>query len=259
MSGAVVTLVLIALIAALIGLVASATGYGGFLLPAALVAILGMAPQTAVLHGLVASLLPGILAVGLHLRRTRRAEVWPLAGWLSLGTLPGLVIARAVADRVDPMGLTFVLATLVLVSAALIVVNQRIRGSASERPGRVVPGWVTPAAALGAGLVGGMATVFAGVGGPLITLPVLLMLGLPLTTALIASMINAQVAAVAGIALLSTRGALDPAILLTAMTALAVGSYVGVWLHHRIRSSRLVYPVAAASIASALWLFWTVL
>ena len=225
MSGAVVTLVLIALIAALIGLVASATGYGGFLLPAALVAILGMAPQTAVLHGLVASLLPGILAVGLHLRRTRRAEVWPLAGWLSLGTLPGLVIARAVADRVDPMGLTFVLATLVLVSAALIVVNQRIRGSASERPGRVVPGWVTPTPA------------------KTVAIP-------PTRPAL---------SAAAGIALLSTRGALDPAILLTAMTALAVGSYVGVWLHHRIRSSRLVYPVAAASIASALWLFWTVL
>ncbi|HPZ51123.1 MAG TPA: hypothetical protein PLA44_14820, partial [Propionibacteriaceae bacterium] len=109
------------------------------------------------------------------------------------------------------------------------------------------------------GFAGGMATVFAGVGGPLVTLPVMLFLGLPLTTALIAAMINAQFAAIAGIGLLSTRADLNPAILLTAMGALAVGSYLGVALHHRIAAARLVYPVAVASMASAAWLFWSAL
>ncbi|HPZ50897.1 MAG TPA: hypothetical protein PLA44_13685 [Propionibacteriaceae bacterium] len=123
MSSTLVAVLLIALIAALIGVAASATGYGGFSLPAALVGFLSMPAQTAVLHGLVAQ---------------------PAA-----------------------------------------------RHSDSGAAGHLAEPGHAP----------------------------------------------------------------QPGVLVAVMAALAIGSVIGVRLHHRVRADRLVYPVALASMASAAWLF----
>lgn len=135
MSSTLVAVLLIALIAALIGVAASATGYGGFSLPAALVGFLSMPAQTAVLHGLVAQ---------------------PAARHSDSGAAPA-------AD-----------------------------------------------------------TYCAGVAAGHLAEP---------------------------------GHAPQTAVLVAVMAALAIGSVIGVRLHHRVRADRLVYPVALASMASAAWLF----
>ncbi|MFW6600465.1 sulfite exporter TauE/SafE family protein [Propionibacteriaceae bacterium Y2011] len=261
-----ITVLLVALVSLAIGAGLGSTGYGGFLLPAALAGLTAMAAPTAVAHGLASTLLPAALAAGLHLRHHTGPSPWRYFGLLCLGTAPGVILARLMVDRVDQVTLRAVLGVAVIAAAVLIMVNRRARARVVEQPTRRRLHRLTPLVVVLAGTVAGAATVLAGVGGPLVTIPVLLAFGISLATALPATLLHAVVATIMALAVLvlptgseATVSLLDPWLLIVATVAMLAGTLAGVAIHRRVATERMVLPIAVVSAASGLWLLVTAL
>lgn len=253
---AALALVLVGVVCLLIGASVGATGYGGFLIPVALVAALGLAPTVAVYHALLGSVVPTVIAAVLYLRSPTHRPRWPLVGWLSVGTVPGVVFGRWLTTVADSTVLT-VLLGVVVVAAGIVVLAQSRSDPADGRSSRT--GWAgrpVPSAAVcvAAGCLGALATVLAGVGGPLVTVPVLLIMGVPVTAAVGSAMINALVGIGLTLATMVGRLPVDTPVLAVVTATMAVGMVAGVRLHHGLPTRWLVVPVGAVSLVTGAWI-----
>lgn len=246
-------LIIIAVACLLLGASVGATGYGGFLIPVALVATLGLAPTVAVYHSLLGAVIPTVLAAVLYLRSPAHPPSWHLIGWLSLGTLPGVVLGRWVTAIVDSTVLTVVLGLLVVAAGVLVLLQARrppSTGPADWRGSRVR----TAIVCLAAGCLGALATVLAGVGGPLVTVPALLIIGVPVTVAVGSAMINSLVAIGLTLVTMIGRLPLEVPVLAVITVTMAAGMVAGVRLHHRLPTLWLVVPVGVVSLITGSWI-----
>src|SRR5699024_8965997 len=113
----------------LLGTSVGATGYGGFLIPVALVATLGLLPTVAVYHALLGAVIPTVLAAALYLRSPTNRPRGDLIAWLSVGTVPGVALGRWLTAVVDSTALTVVLGVVVVLAGALVLAQTRSRRS----------------------------------------------------------------------------------------------------------------------------------
>lgn len=247
------SLALVALATLALGVCLGVSGYGGFLVPPLLVWLAGFDdPTRAVAHALIAAAAPSLLGAVLYRRNHRTPRLLVLA--LCVGTVPGIVVGRWLAAAA-PEVLLHVLIGVAVLLAGIAVIARRPRpdqaaaaGPASgdregSRPSRrVVP------AALGAGVLSGVAGVVVGVGGPLVTTPVLLSGGIPLAAAVGAGLANSVVVCVLGAASLLDQVTLDPWVLLATAFPQLVGVAVGVRLHTRVGTTMLTRAVAAIAL-----------
>jgi uncharacterized membrane protein YfcA len=237
------SLTLLAAATLALGVCLGVSGYGGFLVPPLLVWLAGFDdPSRAVAHALVAATLPSLLGAALY-RRDHRTP-WPLVLALCAGTLPGVLVGRWLTEVASDLLLHVLIGLAVLAAGVALVVGRRApRGETSDRrPRLVVP------TALGAGLLSGVAGVVVGVGGPLVTTPVLVSSGIPLSAAVGAGLANSVLVCVLGAASLLDRVDLDPAVLLAIALPQVVGVVVGVRLHPRVRGDWLTRLVAAVAV-----------
>jgi uncharacterized protein len=149
----------VALAGLIVGLAVGLTGMGGgSLMTPILVLVFGVQPLAAVSSDLVASLIMKPVGALVHIRR--RTVNWPLAGWLSLGSVPaaflGVVLLRhlgsgATVQNVVQLALGAVL--LLCVAAVLLRTVIERRRERSVSPGDASPR-VRPLAtvAIGAGV-----------------------------------------------------------------------------------------------------------
>ncbi len=254
----VAPLVLVAVLAFGIGVSLGISGLGGFLVPALLVAVLGMDSTTAVTHGLISFVVPGVIGTWLYWRKDNRPS-WRVAGLLCLGTVPGLLLGRLISQTASPTALQVILALLVLGSGIALLAQQ---GRARRRAGQSRP--TDPAAsprvailvptAGSAGLLGGLATVLAGVGGPLITVPALIAIGLQVTPVVGAALLNSVFGVALGAVALAGTVRLDPVVLAVITGAQLIGVPLGARWQDRIPATRLIPVIAIAAMITAAWL-----
>lgn len=242
----------LATICAIIGLTVGATGYGGFLIPVAIVSLAGFSAPDAVFHALLGSVPPTILAGALYARSRKQPMRWPIVGWLSLGTVPGVVLGRWIVAHAPATVLIVVLGLIVIAAGVLMLLPRR--QDDQETPAAARHPAVIAGVSVGAGLAAGLTTVLAGVGGPLVTVPVLLALGLPVTAAVGAALLNSLVGIALTLVSLAGQVSIDAGLLSVIAIAMSVGAVVGAVVHHRVPDHWLVRPIAVVALISGGWI-----
>lgn len=198
--------VLVAL--ALIGLVGgvgiAAVGPGGVLPTIGLFVLTPLAPATVAGTAIATNIATGVAGTAAYtvsgqlrepaIRRTARI----LAGTALVGTPPGVVVNGYVSSR----WFGILLAAFSVTVAALVW----LRGRASTTQSRPGPG---PAVLAGLGLAVGLAGGLLGLGGPLLTVPLLIALGVPTLAALAAAQAQSVVIATVGTVGYALAGRVD--------------------------------------------------
>lgn len=239
-------LALVSALVLLIGVSLGLSGIGGFLIPPLLVAALGVPPRAAVAAALISFVPSGLLGAWLY-RRQRSFDL-RLALALGLGTLPGVAIGREISLSLSEATLQRVLAVAVLAAAAALVLVHPGRHARSRRT-------FGPAVAIGC--VAGVLTVLAGVGGPLVAVPALLLLGIDSAAAVGAALLASVVGSGLGaVALLPEASGLTAGTLAAVIGFQLAGVTAGVTLRTRIPTARLPQLIAGTAAVSSAWLFW---
>lgn len=249
--------VLLVLFGAAIGMSLGVTGIGGFLIPPVLISALGIAPRDAVAYALLSFIPTGSVGAWLYSRQERLDRV--LAVVLSIGTVPGIAIGRAMTLSLSDVVLQRVLAIALLVIALLLVT----RGAQLVSPKAPVRHALSPVARvmqvvvmLLAGCLGGIAGVIAGVGGPLIVVPLLAMMGFELSRVVGAALLNSVVVALLGAATLVPVTTIDWVTLAVVAIPQFAGLIVGVRARRFVNSERLSYVIAAFTLLGGLYVLF---
>lgn len=152
-----------------VGVLVGAVGVGGLLLPAALAGPGGLDPHEAAATSSWAFLFTGVVALVVLGRggRLRRGAAGPLA----LGAAPGAVAGAVLGGALPGVVLVLLLATVTLGSGL-----HHLLGPRPVVRDRVLP----PATFLAVGAVVGLGSAMTGTGGPVLLVPVLLVLGVDL-------------------------------------------------------------------------------
>lgn len=229
------------------------SGYGGFLVPPLLVLALDQSPREAVAHGLLASLLPALLGAVLYRRAGHDLDA-RLVALLCAGTLPGVLAGEALSRAAPPSLLRAMIGAAVLAAGVALVRGLRrpvaptpATTTVDDIPGRPRSATAAPAT-LGAGALSGAAGVVVGVGGPLVTTPLLVAGGVALAPAVGAGLANNAVVAGVGSLALLQHVALDPLVLALAAGAQVVGVVLGVRWRPRVPAGALARTVAVVAV-----------
>ena len=242
------TLALVAAANALVGACVGLTGIAGFLLPMFYAGFLGLAPVEGLALSFAAFIVSGALGCPAY-RRTGdlplRASLGLLAGSF-LGALAGTQVGLVLPADV----LTVILYLVVLGSGASVLLRMRAgeKGSADVAP---MPG---AGRLFVVGLVTAVVCAASGAGGPVLVVPVLMLVG-PRTAVGMALLDSVAIAvpATVGYLLGGGVGAEVWSLLPAALAAHGAGVLLGSFNAHRINAPLLKGIVAVGSIAVALF------
>lgn len=217
-----VSLIPVALLGLLVGVLVGCVGIGGILLVPSLVYLGGAEVQVAIASCMMSYLFSG--AVGVWVFARRGSVRWSGAGWLCLGAAPGAFVGAAAVSLVPPSMLELIIAALLMASGVYALVTRGTDSGASR--------WPTRRMLILVGLVVGVGSALTGTGGPLILMPVLLWLRVPILSAVgLSQVIQVPIASLATVANLGL-GTLDLRLALTLGVALMGGVALGARLAH---------------------------
>ena len=239
----------VAILVLLIGVSLGVSGIGGFLIPPLLVVTLGLGSRDAVATALISFIPSGLIGTFLYQRRDRFSGRLALA--LSSGTLPGVLVGRQISLSTGEVTLERTLAAALMIGAAFLVRKPRLRPPSAQRSATTAPRFLV-VALIGCGA--GVLTVLAGVGGPLIAVPALILLGVDVAAAVGAALLSSVVGSSFGALALLPVVQVDPGVLALTSVPQVVGVVAGVMLRSRIPSSRLPLLIAAAAVVTAVWI-----
>ncbi|GAA0482049.1 sulfite exporter TauE/SafE family protein [Streptomyces olivaceiscleroticus] len=243
------TLVLLALFGLLAGVGITAVGPGGVLATVGLFVLTGLSPAQVAGTAIVTHVATGLLGTAAYVRsgelrelRTRRTA-WVLAGAAVLGTPLGVLANTVVSGRAFGLLLGFFVA---LVGALLWYRERRAAPTGAAYP----PARVTAPLGFGVAVASG---VF-GVGGPMLTVPLLVALRMPVLAALAVAQAQSVVIATAGTLGYVAHGAVDwPLAALVGVPELA-GVLIGWRLARALPSRTLKTGLVVALFALAPYL-----
>ncbi|WKN47589.1 TSUP family transporter [Nocardioides sp. Arc9.136] len=152
-----------------VGVLVGMVGVGGLLLPAALAGPGGLDPHQAAATSSWAFLFTGVVAAVVLARAGRLP--WRTAGPLALGAAPGAALGAGVGGAVPGAVLVLLLAAVTLGSGLHDLVGRGRRPAGRSLPVPVV---------VGIGAAVGLGSALTGTGGPVLLVPVLLLLGVDL-------------------------------------------------------------------------------
>lgn len=229
----------------LAGWLIGATGIGGVLVVPVLT-LQGLPPQEAIAASALAFAFPGLAAL-YWLRRAPGGWSGPVPS-LVLSALPGALLGAVLVHRLQP---GWLLAGLALLAVASGVRGLRGGGAAAAAP-RELP---RPAAAALGGVIG-LGSALTGTGGPVLMIPLLMLLRQPLDRSIAAAQaIQLPLALCVSLAHWQA-GRLDFALAVTLGLLLLGGSLAGQWAARRISILSLQRGVCLLLLATGLWLGW---
>ncbi len=177
------------------GIGITAVGPGGVLATAGLFLFTSLPPATVAGTAIVTNVATGVLGALIYARSghlrdpTTRRIALVLAGTGIVGTPVGVLINSVLPTRLFGI----LLALFVTLIAALVWLRQRgLRPDVPDQHGPAMPLLV------GGGLVVAVASGMFGVGGPLLTVPLLVAIGTPMLSALAAAQVQSIVIATVG-------------------------------------------------------------
>lgn len=192
----------IAVVAIVVGLLVGTTSVGGVILIPALVAWGGVDVHRAAATTLASFLPIGGLAAWLFWKKgsLNLNLVWPLA----LGALPCGYLGATLAARIPAQPLTLAIGILIVVASIAILRPPKSLAEAGARSrGREV------ALLMGIGAMAGVGSGLSGAGGPIFSVPLMLLAGYQPLVVIGAAMAFAIVAAISGSAANLQAGAID--------------------------------------------------
>jgi uncharacterized membrane protein YfcA len=240
-------LVLLAVAGLLGGIGITAIGPGGVLPTIGLFLFSGLTPSGVAGTAIVTHVATGLLGTAAYARSgqlrdpgTRRCAA-ALAGAALVGAPLGVLCNTLVAGR----GFGILLACAVVVTGILVWVRDRRAQDGAERAqiplGRTV-------------LIGGVVAVVAGLfglGGPMLSVPLLVVAGLPVLSSLAAAQAQSIVIASVGTVAYVLHGSVDWRLAALVGIPELVGVLIGWRIAHAIPARRLKYAMVAFLLASA--------
>jgi uncharacterized membrane protein YfcA len=219
----------IAAVGLLIGIAVGCVGIGGVLMIPILTLALGIDIKHAIAAALLSYLPSGFVAVALYARRG--SVPWREAWLLCLAALPAAYFGARAASLAPP-GLLETLIGLLLLAGGIYALRGAYRVAAPPSP---------LAAPLVLGLGGGTGFVSAltGAGGAFVLLPILLLLDVPVLSAIgLGQAIAIPIAGVASLAN-AAAGLIDPILSAVLAVSLVVGIAIGTPIAHALPQPRL--------------------
>jgi hypothetical protein len=230
-------------IALLVGLFIGAVGVGGVLLIPALNVLAPMTMQAAMGTALFSFVFTGI--AGTWLFQRRGSIDWVMTLPLGAGALAFGIVGAWANSRLDARPLALLLALLIVLAGAWTLAGGRAAGRAAfagrPRAQRLL--------LLAVGAITGFGSGLTGVGGPAVSVPLLVLLGFPALGAVGASQAIQIVAAFSGSAGFLARGLVDLRLAAALVLFEIAGVWLGVVLAHRVSARVLRAFVGALCIA----------
>jgi uncharacterized membrane protein YfcA len=234
------TMVGIAAVGLLIGIAVGCVGIGGVLLVPILTLALGIDVKHAIAAALLSYLPSGFVAVTLYARRG--SVPWREARLLCLAALPAAYLGARAAS-LAPAGLLEALIGLLLLGGGLYALRGAGRVAAAQRS------LATPLL-LGLGAGTGFVSALTGAGGAFVLLPILLLLDVPVLSAIgLGQAIAIPIAGLASLANVAS-GLVDPILAGVLAAALMTGIAIGTPIAHALPQPRLRRLLGGIVIAS---------
>ncbi len=234
---------------ALAGVAIGATSIGGVLVVPALTDLMGVPLPQALAASSFAFLLTGVAALQ-ALGQQRRATGWGLRVLL-VASLAGAALGAWLSDQVPASALRTWVGVLALGSGVFgIWAERRSPAAPGQRPPAA---WPRPIHQAWIGLFVGLGSALSGTGGPVLLLPVLMLIGTPLTLSVAAAQLVQLPVAVAASAAHVAAGRLDLLLGLGVAAVLVAGAWAGRRVALRAPPRRLRAATACILIATGLW------
>lgn len=236
-------LIALALTATVVGILIGAVGVGGVLLIPALNWLSPLPLQAAMATALFTFVFTGIVGTLLFQRRGSIdwAITWPLGAG---GALFGFVGAWA-NSKLDAHGLALILAVLIVLAGVYTLLGGASRRTAifqgRPREQRLV--------LFAIGAITGFGSGLTGVGGPALSVPMMVLLGFPALVAIGASQVIQILAAVSGSAGHLAHGHIDFQLAAGLIVFEVAGVWIGVRLAHAVDARLLRRAVGMLCIA----------
>ena len=255
-------------LAVVVGVLIGLVGVGGVLLPPGLMLLGGLSASEAAATSLWVFGFTGVVGTVAYARRG--VVPWAMAGWLAAGIAPGAFVG-ARANAVLPGVLLVAVMAAFTIGVGLHQLDpfHRLRRSRQAdgigpRRSRCAPAGTSdtsprlatsqPPVLLALGALVGFASALTGTGGPVVLVPLLLILGVPPVRAVAVSQVAQLPVVVAGSVGFLDAGLTDVPLGTGLGVLAAAGALVGAGLATRVRTERLRAVVAAACIAAGLLL-----
>ena len=252
------TLLLVIIMNALVGACIGLTGIAGFLLPMFYAGFLGLTPIKSLALSFAAFIVSGILDCPAY----RKTGDLPLRASASLlaGSLIGAVAGTRVGLILPPAVLTVILYLVVLASGTSVLVRMRADAARSDTAADAgsdpkAASRPSPVVLFVIGAVTAVVCAASGAGGPVLVVPVLMLLGIPARQAVAMALIDSVavgIPAAIGYFAGGSIGAEVWMLLPAALIAHGAGVLVGAANAHRIDAVALKTIVAGGSILIAL-------
>jgi len=239
-----ITAALLALVATAVGFFIGGVGVGGVLLIPFLVLLGGLDIHAAAATALFTFLFTGLLGTWLFQRRgsIRWRLVVPVCG----GAIAAGYLGAATASLIEPRPLTLLIAAIIMVAGLWVL--RPAPGRSSSREGGS-PG--ETATLLGVGAASGFGSGLSGAGGPLFSVPIMVLLGFSPLAAIGVSQVLQIVAAVSGSVASVQDGRIHFGIAAWVTPFELGGVVAGAWLAHTVSSVALRRIAAWLCIAVA--------
>jgi uncharacterized protein len=234
------TLVLVLVAALLVGALIGCVGIGGVLLPPALVYLGGFGFHAAAATSTWAFLFCGV--AGTLSYSGRRTIDWRMAAWLGVGVVP-TAFAGALANAALPEGLLMaILAALMVLTGADALLRSPDNVGRTRRLGAP--------ALLAIGAFVGFGSALTGTGGPVLTVPTLLLLGAPALAAVGISQLSQLPIAAFGTLGFALYGEVDLLLGVALGLLASLGVLFGAKIAHAVSAATLRQGVAVACIGA---------
>jgi uncharacterized membrane protein YfcA len=233
----------VAAAALLAGFLGGLTGIGGVILVPALTEFAEVPIDVAIATAMFAFIFSGSLAAYLNLRRVKLGLV-PVAA-LCIAAALGALLGTMTLDWLPGRLVRLFVAAAAMVSGLHAMLNQ---GRPSAKP-RTLGN--APLAALG--FVVGWGSAISGTGGPVMLIPMLLILGIAPATAVGFGLAAHLPIIVAATAVHFVAGRIDFPLGAVLGGLMVIGTLVGTWLFSRLSGRHLTVCVALALIAVGGW------
>jgi uncharacterized membrane protein YfcA len=234
------------------GLCVGLTGIGGVLVVPGLSALEGMPLTRAVPASTLAFLFTGLVATWKLQARRRAAAAPGTAGQdrpalliLQIAALLGAALGALSLRWVSGTGMHLALAVLALGSGLQSLLSRVVPDTATPR--------ITPPALAGIGLAVGLGSAWSGTGGPILLLPVLMVLAMPTRAAIGMAQAVQLPIALAATAVNWWAGQLDWALGAMLGAVLVIGWLAGDWLAARMPIAQLRRLLGWLLVALGLW------
>lgn len=228
-------------IAGAVGFFIGAVGVGGVLLIPALNLLAGLSIHEASATALFTFIFTGL--VGTYAFHRQGSISWKIAAPVCAGAVAFGFVGAKVNWIVDARLLNLIVALLIVFAGAYIFVPKRALGS--ERDGRAVSQQLL---LLGVGAVSGFGSGLSGAGGPLFSVPIMVMFGFLPLTAIGASQVIQIIAAASGSLGNLTYGSIDFSVALWITGFELAGVLIGARVAHAVRTERLRAMIAVLCV-----------